>query len=306
MKVLAIGLGKMGAPMARHLSAAGFDVLGVEPDAERRAALRDIGFAVVGSLDEAAEERTGGSADRIVVSSLPDDGALGRVAATLGARPRVGTVWIDTSTVSLDASRDAAARCAARAMPYLRAPISGNAPMAERAALTVLVSGERATYDRCLPLFACWGPKCIYLGDGEQARVAKLVVNLMVAATSGMLAEALTLGQRGGIAWDDLWGVLEGSAVASPILLAKAPALRARDYAPTFTVAQMRKDLGLIRAAAEQLGVAVPIAAVVDAAMRDADLAGESDRDYAIIIRDAERRAAAGTPIHPTTSKEDA
>jgi len=296
MKILAIGLGKMGAPMARHLAAAGFDVLGVEPGAERRAALTDIGFPIVASLDEVD------GADRIVVSSLPDDGALGRVADQLGARPQVGTTWIDTSTVSLDASRHAAAMCAARALPYLRAPISGNAPMAERAVLTVLVSGDRATHDRCLPLFACWGPKCIYLGDDEQARVAKLVVNLMVAGTSGMLAEALTLGQRGGIAWDDLWGVLEGSAVASPILLAKAPALRARDYAPTFTVAQMCKDLGLIRAVAEQLGVAVPIAAVVDEAMHDADRAGDSDRDYAVIIRQAERRA--GTPIDSTPTLE--
>ena len=290
MKILAIGLGKMGAPMARHLSAAGHDVVGVEPGAERRAALKDlgkdIGFPIAASLDEAA----GDGAERIVVSSLPDDAALIRVADQLG-RSQVGTTWIDTSTVSLDASRHAATMCAARALPYLRAPISGNAPMAERAALTVLVSGDRGTYEHCLPLFACWGPKCIYLGEDEQARVAKLVVNLMVAGTSGMLAEALTLGQRGGIAWDDLWGVLEGSAVASPILLAKAPALRARDYAPTFTVAQMRKDLGLIRDVAAQLGVDVPIATIVGDAMKDADLAGDSDRDYAVIIRRAERRA---------------
>lgn len=285
MKVLAIGLGKMGAPMARHLATAGFDVLGVEPGSERRAALKEIGFPVVSCLDEAA------GADRVVVSSLPDDGALRRVADQLRERPQVGTFWIDTSTVSLDASRHAAAICAARKLPYLRAPISGNAPMAERAALTVLVSGDRATYERCMPLFACWGPKCIYLGGNDEARVAKLVVNLMVAGTSGMLAEALTLGQRGGIAWDDLWGVLEGSAIASPILLAKAPALRARDYAPTFTVAQMCKDLGLIRAVAAQLGVAVPIATVVDDAMRNADLAGESERDYAVIIQQAERAA---------------
>ena len=209
--------------------------------------------------------------------------------------------------MSLDASRHAATVCAARALPYLRAPISGNAPMAERAALTVLVSGDRVTHDRCLPLFACWGPKCLYLGDDEQARVAKLVVNLMVAATSGMLAEALTLGQRGGIAWDDLWGVLEDSAVASPILLAKAPALRARDYAPTFTVAQMRKDLGLIHDVAAQLGVDVPIATIVGEAMKDADVAGESDSDYAVIIRQAERRAAAaGTAPSSNMTKENA
>lgn len=303
MKILAIGLGKMGAPMARHLATAGHDVVGVEPGSERRATLKDIGFPIGASLDEVA----GDGADRIVVSSLPDDATLMHVADQLGARPQVGTTWIDTSTVSLDASRHAAAMCAARSLPYLRAPISGNAPMAERAVLTVLVSGDRVTHERCLPLFACWGPRCIYLGHDEQARVAKLVVNLMVAGTSGMLAEALTLGQRGGVAWDDLWGVLEGSAVASPILLAKAPALRARDYAPTFTVTQMRKDLGLIRDVAAQLGVDVPIAAIVGEAMKDADVAGESDRDYAVIIQQAERHAAAaGAAPSSDTRKEDA
>ncbi len=74
----------------------------------------------------------------------------------------------------------------------------------------------------------------------------KLVVNLMIAQTSAMLSEALTLGRKGGLDWQDMWQVLSASAVASPILKAKSAQLSQRDSTPTFTVEQMLKDLGLI------------------------------------------------------------
>ncbi|HYS14711.1 MAG TPA: NAD-binding protein [Burkholderiaceae bacterium] len=119
----------------------------------------------------------------------------------------------------------------------------------------------------------------------------KLVLNLMIAVTSGMLAEALALGQRGGLSWNDLWDGIVESALGAPIVKAKAPALRARDYTPTFTVQQMRKDLGLILGAGEQLGVALPLAALVQKAMVAAAEQGDVELDYAAVIRVAERAA---------------
>ncbi|WP_119353485.1 NAD(P)-dependent oxidoreductase [Azohydromonas sediminis] len=282
-EVLFVGVGKMGLPMATHLHAAGHRVTAFDPSPERRALAAQRGLAVVARLEPALARAP------VVVSSLPDDAALRTVAAQVGAHAAAGTVWIDTSTVSPEASRDAAAQAAARGVACLRAPVSGNNVMAERAALTVFVSGDRTAYDACEPLFACWGPQRFWLGDAEQARVAKLAVNLMIVGTSTMLAEALALGERGGLEWQRLWDVVEASAVASPIVRAKAPALRAHDYTPTFTVEQMRKDVSLIRAAAAALGVATPVTDVAAAALDRAAAAGEGGDDYAVVIRDARR-----------------
>jgi 3-hydroxyisobutyrate dehydrogenase len=296
--LLFVGVGKMGLPMARHLHAAGHAVTAWDPSPERLALAAEAGLAVAGSLPGAC---AGALAQATVVfSSLPDDAALLQVAAALASSSPHGALWVDTSTVSPEASADAAARCAARGVQCLRATVSGNNTMAERAALTVFASGPKAAYDRVEPLLACWGPQRFYLGEGEQARIAKLAVNLLIAGTSTMLAEALALGQRGGLQWAQLWQVIEASAAASPILRAKAPQLREHDYTPTFTVQQMQKDVALIRAAARSLGVATPVADVASAALDTAAAAGDGGSDYAVVIRHA---LPANTSTHP--SKEN-
>ncbi len=278
--LLFVGAGKMGLPMAGHLAAAGHAVSVFDPAPARRALAAAQGLAVVPDLAAAL------AAAPVVLSSLPDDAALLQVAGDVAAHAREGATWIDTSTVSPEASRAAAERATARGVACLRAPVSGNSTMAERAALTIFVSGPRAAYDACAALFACWGPQRFWLGEGEEARVAKLAVNLLIVGTSTMLAEALALGERGGLDRQALWAVVEASAAASPIVRAKAPALRAHDYTPTFTVEQMRKDVALIRAAAESMHVPAPVTAVAAAALDRAAARGASGDDYAVVIRE--------------------
>jgi 3-hydroxyisobutyrate dehydrogenase-like beta-hydroxyacid dehydrogenase len=290
--VLFIGVGKMGLPMARHLHAAGHRVIAVDGAADRRALAAAQGLEVVDLLPVALHRLGESAGSPLIVSSLPDDDALATVGEVLAAHAPLAAVWIDTSTVSPAASRAAAERVAAtRGVACLRAPVSGNATMAERAALTVFVSGERTLYDACGAIFACWGPQRFWLGPGDEARIAKLVVNLLIVGTSTMLAEALALGERGGLESKALWQAIEASAAASPIIKAKAPALKAGDYTPTFTVEQMRKDVSLIRAAAEAVGVATPVADVASAALDRAAAAGAGALDYAVVIREARRAA---------------
>lgn len=286
--LLFIGIGKMGLPMAGHLHAAGNAVTVFDPSAERCALAAERGLRVAPHLPAAAAEAS------LVFSSLPDDGALLAVAESMAAHGRQGSLWVDMSTVSPEASRRAAERVAVLGMAALRCPVSGNNVMAERAALTVFASGPRAAFDAVQPLLACWGPQQLYLGGGDEARYAKLAVNLLIVGTSTMLAEALALGERGGLEWHTLWQVIESSAAASPIVKAKAPALREHDYTPTFTVAQMQKDVALMRAAAAALGVATPVADVAAAALAGAAAAGEAGEDYAVVIRDARAAVPAG------------
>jgi 3-hydroxyisobutyrate dehydrogenase-like beta-hydroxyacid dehydrogenase len=174
--------------------------------------------------------------------------------------------------------------------------VSGNNKMAEAAQLTVMASGPRAAYDQVLPLLKTLGPNQFYLGEAEQARLMKLVVNLMIAQTSAMLAEALTLGRKGGLDWHDMWQVLGASAVASPIVRAKSAQLAQRDFTPTFTVVQMIKDLDLILGAGQASHVPLPQTAMTLQLMHAAIAQGDALDDYAVIIKAVER--SAGLSVH--------
>jgi 3-hydroxyisobutyrate dehydrogenase-like beta-hydroxyacid dehydrogenase len=284
MKIHFIGVGKMGLPMAVHLRAAGHDVTVSDPDAARMALAQAQGLACCDAV-------AGTAGAGVVVSSLPHDDALLQVARLVAAHAPRGSIHVDTSTVSPEASATAASLLEAAGVQCLRCTVSGNNKMAEAAQLTVMASGPRAAYDRMLPLLQRFGPNCFYLGDAEQSRLMKLVVNLMIAQTSAMLSEALTLGRKGGLDWQDMWQVLGASAVASPILKAKAVQLSQRDFTPTFTVEQMLKDIGLILGAAAASNVPLPQTALTQQLMRSAIAQGEGQQDYAAIIKTAERGA---------------
>ena len=284
MRVHFIGIGKMGLPMAGHLRAAGHEVTVQDPHPRRIELARQHG------LEALAGEAGIGSADA-VFSSLPHDEALAVVARLVASHAKPGLAYVDTSTVSPRASAEAAALLAAAGVQYLRCTVSGNNKMAEAAQLTMMASGPRAAYDRLLPLLCTFGPNRFYLGDGEQARLMKLVVNLMIAQTSAMLSEALTLGRKGGLDWQDMWQVLGASAVASPILKAKGVQLSQRDFTPTFTVEQMLKDIGLILDAGAASDVPLPQTAMTQQMMRSAMAHGDGQQDYAAIIKTAERSA---------------
>lgn len=289
MSSLFMGVGKMGLPMARHLHQAGHAVCVTDLDAARLQLAREAGLTV--SADVSAD------LGRVtwMFSSLPHDQALLAVANQVVAHARAGTIWIDTSTVSMAVSAQAAQRCQAAGVRYLRVTVSGNNHMAESAQLTVLASGARADYDELLPALRCWGPHHFYLGEAEQARLMKLVINLMIAQTSAMLAEAMTLGRQGGLDWQTLWQVVGSSAVASPIMKAKSQQLGRplgeRDFSPTFTVHQMLKDVGLIMQAGADLHVPLTQTSQTQQWMQAAVAQGDGELDYAAIFRVVERAA---------------
>lgn len=285
MQITFIGAGKMGLPMARHLRDAGHAVTVVDESAPAREAAAQAGLAVAGSAGAAIAQA------QAVFSSLPHDAAYLAVAAQVAAHARADAVFVDTSTVSLAASAQAAQMCSEKGLAHVRATVSGNNKMAEGAQLTVMASGPREAYATVEPLLRAFGPTQFYLGEGEQARLMKLVINLMIAATTGMLAEALTLGEKGGLAWPQMWDVVCASAVGSPIVRAKAVQLRERDYTPTFTVGQMQKDVGLILQAGAQLGVPMTLTAHVGQQLLAAGAQGDADLDYAAVIRAAARSA---------------
>jgi 3-hydroxyisobutyrate dehydrogenase len=163
--------------------------------------------------------------------------------------------------------------------------------MAEQAALTVIASGEKAVYEKCRPLLARFGPQQYYVGEAEQAKALKLVVNLMVYATVTGLGEALAIGTRNGLDWGQMIDVIAASAIGSPLLKAKSAALKGRDFTATFDCLQARKDLTLINGAAQAGGVPAPVAAAAARLIEDCIANGGAGEDYAAMIKAVERAA---------------
>ena len=288
MNVGWVGVGKMGLPMASHLLAAGHRVTACDtvPAAVQ---------AIVARGARAAESPAAAARDAdAVFSSIPDDAALRAVAlgdAGVLAGARRGAVYVDTSTVSPTVSAEIAAAAAAKGVNYLRVTVSGNNKMAEGKALTVIASGDRPVYEECRPLLAQFGPTQYYVGEAEQSRTLKLAINLMVYATIGGLAEALALGQRGGLDWEQMLDVMAASAIGSPLLRNKSADLKKRDFSPTYSCLQARKDLTLINGAAAAGGIPAPLAAELARMIEDCIANGSADEDYAAMIKAVQRRA---------------
>ncbi len=274
-----LGLGLIGLPMAARLAAAGWEVKGYDINAARLSLARGRGVAPASAVKEAIADA------RFVFTSMPSEAALLELASQLGAAAPADAILVDTSTVGPAASAKVAEALRSRRIAYLRAPISGSTNLAETGTLTTFVSGPRRAFEAAKEALVAYSRAQIWLGEAEEARYAKLAVNLMVAVTAGMMGEALALARKGGIGWEAMLDVIGDSVVASPLVKYKLEPLRRRDFTPAATSALMLKDLDLMVEAARQAGVPVPLAAQMQSLYRgimDSELA---DEDFFSIVK---------------------
>jgi 3-hydroxyisobutyrate dehydrogenase-like beta-hydroxyacid dehydrogenase len=274
--------------MAAHLLKAGHTVLAFDIDQASLAALVAQGARPSTSIAQVC------SAADIVFSSLPDDRvllAVGRSPDGVLAHLQENAIFVDTSTVSPSASADVAARARELGRRYLRVAVSGNPVLAEAAQLTAFASGASADFAVVEPLLAHFSKRIFLVGPDEQARTLKLVINLMIAVSAGMLGEALALGEKGGLDWQQMLDVISESAVGSPMVRYKTPPLSNRDYRSTFSCEQMAKDLDLILDASAQYRAPVPLAAQMRQMYEALIAGGRGTDDYIATVAHAEQLA---------------
>jgi 3-hydroxyisobutyrate dehydrogenase-like beta-hydroxyacid dehydrogenase len=292
-KIAWIGVGKMGLPMSARLVTAGYMVTAFDPSGDRLALARGEGIMTAGSAAEAV------SGSSVVFTSLPDDDALRTTVLAAGglldAMPP-NSILIETSTVSAEISAEVARGAQPHDIEYLRVPVSGNGALAHTGALTCFVSGPKASYDAVKPLLMAFTREQTYLGGAEEARFAKLAINLMIAVSAGMMAESLALARKGGIGWRDILDVFDDSAIASPMVKYKTPPLATRNFESTFSCRQMCKDLDLILAAGHVVGVPLQLAAQVRETYGSLIAQGEGDTDFISAVRHVERLSALNEP----------
>ncbi|HKG42931.1 MAG TPA: NAD(P)-dependent oxidoreductase [Gaiellaceae bacterium] len=269
-----IGLGNMGTAFAERLLQAGYPLQLYNRTAEKAEPLVAQGAR---SLDTAADLA---SAVDVVLTSLADDGAFEAVAAEAVAAARPGTTLVDLSTVSPAASARVASLAEAASVDYLRAPVSGNPTVVRAGNLSLIVSGPREALERVEDVIRVIGPTVHHVGDGEQARVVKLAINLMIAGLAQLISEALVLGEAAGVSRAALLEVMGSSAVGAPFVKYKTDPLLRDDYSATFTTALMEKDIDLVLDAAEQEGVLLPLARELKSLLRETVEAGYAEDDF--------------------------
>ncbi len=283
-----IGAGRMGGAMAGLILKAGYPLLVYSRSTASRQKLVTQGARETTSVAQCAHE-----AD-IVFSCISDDTALREVA--LGPHGVLGNVkpnavFVDTSTVSAEVSAEVADEAQRRGIAYLRIPISGNAASARIGNVTALVSGNEAAWNAVKPIVQSFSAAQVYLGSGEQARIMKLVVNLLVYANAQAMAEALTLGRKAGLDWRLMLDTLGQSTLASPWLKAKVALLKPRDFTPTMTARMILKDLDLMLDAARRNDMALPLTALTRQLTQALIGEGYGDEDYMAAIKLAEKQA---------------
>jgi 3-hydroxyisobutyrate dehydrogenase-like beta-hydroxyacid dehydrogenase len=277
LTVAVVGLGKMGEAIAERVLDGGFPLAVSNRTRVRAEPLAARGATVLDSGSKALQE-----AD-VCVSSLADDAAVEAVLLGEGgvlAGARHGTTLVETSTVSVACSERVAEAAAAAGVEYLRAPVSGN-PVAVRAGtLTIVVSGPEKVFTELEPLLRAVAGKVLYVGEGEQARVVKLVFQILIGGTAELLSEALVLGEAAGVERSRLLEAIGASAAGSPFVAYKSPPLLADDYSATFTTALMLKDVDLVLDLARERGVELPFAHHLRTLLEATADGGHADEDF--------------------------
>jgi len=277
-----VGLGAMGGNMARRLAGLGFAVAGYDiADANARRA-GDGGVKIVDSPAAAAD-----GAD-VVLSSVPDPAAIR--SAYLGpdgvmTRVRPGMILIDLSTIDPATWREVAAAAAKHGVDCLDAPVSGGPADAGSGKLVFLIGGEATVIEKSRPVLDALGNTFHHVGPLGCGLIVKLVNNVMSVCNVVVAAEAMVLGVKAGIEPQALFDMLSTSGGRSFHFQKRFPNVLAGDFAPYFSIALSRKDLGLALDMAAQLGVPMPAAGAVKQVYEAARAAGLGGQDMAAVTK---------------------
>jgi 2-hydroxy-3-oxopropionate reductase len=247
-----VGLGIMGAGMAGNLVRAGFDVVVYNRTAARTEPLVAAGAEAADS-PRAVAERCG-----VVICCVSDTPDVEQVLFGpdgIAEGVEKGSLVVDSSTVSPEATRGWAAQLADRGVGFLDAPVSGGSEGAAKGTLSIMVGGEDAQVERARPYLEAMGTTITHVGGVGAGQTCKLVNQILVVVSMLGVAEALVFAKAGGLDLEKTIAAVEGGAAGSWMLANRGPQVIRDDWRPGFTIDLQQKDLRLVLDAADQLGV---------------------------------------------------
>ena len=272
-----VGLGIMGKPMARNLLRAGFPLSVYNRTPEKMRELSQEG--AYACLDYA--ELVGRS--KIVITMLPDSPEVEEVILGEGGLLRYlrkGMIVVDMSSIDPLVSQKIGRVLAKQGIRFLDAPVSGGEIGAIEGTLAIMVGGEKAAFQQCLPLFQAMGKNIVHVGPVGSGGFAKLVNQIIVALNIAAVGEAFTLAQKAGLNVERVYEAIRGGLAGSRVLDTKGPALFKRDFCPGFKIRLHRKDLKNALETAKGLNVPLPLTGLVQQFFISLEARGKGEMDH--------------------------
>lgn len=264
MKIGFIGLGIMGAPMARNLAEAGYSLVVFNRTRERAeefvSSLPQADVTVAATPAEVAE-----TSDLVIIivkdTEAVREVVLGEEGVLAGGRP--GQVVVDMSTIAPAAEQEMAVRLQEREMTLLDAPVSGGDVGAKEGTLAIMVGGPESALRSILPVLQRMGKTITYCGPVGCGQLTKLCNQILVSVTLLGVSEAVAMARRCNLDAERMIEAVRGGAAGSWQLSNLGPRILSKDFAPGFMVELMQKDLKLVLEAAGQHGAVLPATSLV-------------------------------------------
>jgi 3-hydroxyisobutyrate dehydrogenase-like beta-hydroxyacid dehydrogenase len=276
-----VGLGVMGSEMVLRLLARGHSVTGHNRTKGKAERLIQKG------MKWAESPRTVASSSDVIFSMVTNSEACAAVLDGpngILAGLSAGKVLVDMSTVSPSVSRSFAANVRATGADMLDAPVSGSVITLQEGKLSVMVGGQKETFERLKPLLLDIGPQVTYVGDNGLALVVKIACNLNLAVQMLGFSEGVLLAEKSGISRKVAVDVLANSAIASPMIKYRGPFVLNMPAEAWFNVNMMQKDMLLALELGRQLDVPMPTTSISNEFLTAARGMGLVERDFAVVF----------------------
>ena len=275
-----VGLGIMGKPMARNLIKAGYSLTVYDIVATSVEELATDGAKAASSAKEVAQQVP------LVITMVPD--SADSEAAILGPNGVLegaseGSTVIDMSSIAPGTSQKIATGCENAGVNFLDAPVSGGEPKAIDGTLAIMVGGKKEVFDRYTDLLGVMGGSIVLCGDYGAGNTTKLANQIVVAANIEAVGEALVLARKAGLDPNVVFEAIRGGLAGSTVMDAKAPMMIAGDFKPGFRIRLHHKDLHNALLTGKELGVPLPVTALVQQMLGSLINDGKGDADHSAI-----------------------
>jgi 3-hydroxyisobutyrate dehydrogenase len=289
MKTGVIGLGAMGAPMARNLQRAGHLVALWNRSADKARLLGEELAVTVADTPAALAQ----DCELIILSVSADEGVLEVISALMPSL-KSGSVVLDTSTVSRATAVAAAEQLHSIDVAFLDAPVSGGIEGARQGTLAMMVGGDAAVLGKITPVLEAIAGRIAHMGPVGAGQATKAVNQVMAAGINQAVSEALAFAQALGLPLDKVIDVVGSGAAGNWFLTHRGPSMVKGQFEPGFRVALHHKDLAICKQMAEQFDVALPVVEMTLIHYRRLMAAGFGDEDISALFREKQGLFAQG------------
>ncbi len=298
-KIAYVGTGIMGAPMARNLLRAGYQLIVHNRTAAKAEALRADGAKVADSPAAAAADA---SVIITCVNDSPDVEQAYLGAAGICETIRQGGLAIDMSTVSPVVAQRVASVLEQRGAQFLDAPVSGGEAGAIAGALSIMVGGPADALERARPILSVLGEAIVHCGPHGAGQTTKLCNQIICGLNLLAIAEAITFARKAGIDLDKMLEAVSAGAAGSWMVENLGPRMRDGDLTPGFMIDLQQKDLQLALAAAREHLTPLPGTALVHQLFASNQAAGEGHQGTQALVNTLARLSGQSAPTESALS----